>query len=423
MKIKKLWKSFCILLIILLILTQSVTPPASQLELYRTQTRDIEFDYIGWTFKALFNKLEWIAFNPLPYFSADKQKEIVLNYLKTISDSRSLDYQIQIIYSDPNIDEPAQTAEPFLAEWLKLQAKKHLLSPLSESILQIQIGSILKELNLSAGGQPIPPVLYRTTPLPLALIISPRDVIRQDADISLLADLTTEEIIELEESIESRFDVSALVVPVGGVGIYPTMVQESSNITWVSEVVSHEWTHNFLTLRPLGMSYFKSPELRTINETTANLSGKEIGNAVLAAYYPEYLPQPVIEETTSTSSSEEKEDNPAEEVVFDYKAEMHITRVQADEMLAAGKIKEAETYMERRREFFWENGYAIRRINQAYFAFYGAYADSPGGAAGEDPIGPAVVSLRENSDSLSAFLHEIAWVTSFEELQQKLESK
>ena len=365
-----------------------------------------------------------MAFTPLNYLPAEKEKEIVLDYLKTISESRSLDYQIQVIYSDPNISEPALSAEPFLKEWQKLQNKKLLLAPLSESILQKQISSTLSDIKLSAGGQPLPPVLYRTTPLPLALIISPRDVIRQDADISLLADLSTEEIIKLEETIETNFNVSALVVPVGGVGIYPTMVQESSNINWISEVVSHEWTHNFLTLRPLGMMYFKSPELRTINETTANLSGKEIGSSVLAAFYPEYLPLPVSEvEIIQTPSDEEEfEETVPEEEVFDYRAEMHTTRVNVDEMLAAGRIEEAEAYMEERRSFFWENGYSIRKINQAYFAFYGAYADTPGGAAGEDPIGPAVVSLRENSKSLSDFLHEIAWVTSFEELQQKLDN-
>ena len=42
--------------------------------------------------------------------------------------------------------------------------------------------------------------------------------------------------------------------------------------------------------------------------------------------------------------------------------------------------------MEARREIFWQNGYAIRKLNQAYFAFYGAYADIPGGPAGEDPV-------------------------------------
>ena len=73
--------------------------------------------------------------------------------------------------------------------------------------------------------------------------------------------------------------------------------------------------------------------------------------------------------------------------------------------------------MEARREIFWQNGYAIRKLNQAYFAFYGAYADVPGGPAGEDPVGPAVRALREQSDSLADFVKCIAWMTSFEELQ------
>jgi hypothetical protein len=76
--------------------------------------------------------------------------------------------------------------------------------------------------------------------------------------------------------------------------------------------------------------------------------------------------------------------------------------------------------MEQRRLFFWENGYAIRKLNQAYFAFYGAYADVPGGAAGEDPVGPAVRALRAQSVSLTEFLTTIARMNSFQQLQDAL---
>jgi hypothetical protein len=77
--------------------------------------------------------------------------------------------------------------------------------------------------------------------------------------------------------------------------------------------------------------------------------------------------------------------------------------------------------MEERRQFFWQNGYLHRKLNQAFFAFHGAYADSPGGAAGEDPVGPAVRALREESDSLADFINTIAWMTSFEELQKTVQ--
>ncbi len=96
---------------------------------------------------------------------------------------------------------------------------------------------------------------------------------------------------------------------------------------------------------------------------------------------------------------------------------MHTTRVKVDALLEDGKIKDAEEYMEQRRKIFWENGYNIRRLNQAYFAFYGAYADTPGGAAGKDPVGPVVRAFRQQSQSLADFLEQISWVTSLEQLK------
>jgi hypothetical protein len=100
---------------------------------------------------------------------------------------------------------------------------------------------------------------------------------------------------------------------------------------------------------------------------------------------------------------------------------MHETRVTVDNLLAEGKIIEAETYMETRRVFFWDHGYLIRKLNQAYFAFYGAYADQPGGAAGEDPVGTAVRALRAHSSSLVDFIHRISWLSSYEQLQQAVQ--
>jgi hypothetical protein len=99
---------------------------------------------------------------------------------------------------------------------------------------------------------------------------------------------------------------------------------------------------------------------------------------------------------------------------------MHETRVTVDEMLKQGKIDEAEAYMEQRRQYIRENGYLIRKLNQAYFAFHGAYADTPGGAAGTDPVGPAVRALRKESPSLAAFVNKISWMTSFEQLQKSV---
>jgi hypothetical protein len=263
--------------------------------------------------------------------------------------------------------------------------------------------------------------LYHATRLPEALVISPRNIIREDEDISLEPEMTTEQMATLENQVEKKADVSALVVPIGGVGIYPTMVDNSTDLSWLLEVISHEWTHNFLTLHPLGALYMATAELRTINETTANISGKEISLEVLKRFYPDLVPP--NENQNSSNPAPAPAPTPENPNVFDFNREMHKTRVQVDALLADGKINEAENYMEQRRRLFWDNGYQIRKLNQAYFAFYGAYNDVPGGgAAGSDPVGPAVQLLRQQSKSLADFLNRIAWVTSFQDLQ-KLETR
>ena len=75
--------------------------------------------------------------------------------------------------------------------------------------------------------------------------------------------------------------------------------------------------------------------------------------------------------------------------------------------------------MEARRHVFVDHGYAIRRLNQAYFAFYGAYADTPG-ERGEDPVGPAVEAFFAKCPDVGAFIRAIAAVTSFAQLQEMI---
>jgi len=142
---------------------------------------------------------------------------------------------------------------------------------------------------------------------------------------------------------------------------------------------------------------------------------------VLEKYYPELLQSSSSRNLTSLNKESLSSNQLDEPAPFDFRAEMHETRVTVDKLLAEGKIEEAESYMEKRRQVFWDNGYLIRKLNQAYFAFHGAYADVPGGAAGEDPVGPAVRALRAQSVSLADFINTIAWMTSFQQLQQAIQ--
>jgi hypothetical protein len=280
------------------------------------------------------------------------------------------------------------------------------------------------DLDMSLGGQLFPPVLFRSEPNSYALIVSPRDEIRQEANIMLVRGLTLDQITELEGSIEESLDLSALVVGIGGVGLYPSMIIESGNLDWLIHVTAHEWTHNYLTLRPLGLAYNSSPELTTINETIADLSADAVQAMAFQLYYPEFLPPqlpPVVEQTASEPEAAGAQPEPEEAgpPPFDFREQMHITRLEVDRLLAAGLVKDAEAYMEQRRVFFWENGYQIRRLNQAYFAFHGSYAAEPGGAAGQEGVdlGAELRELKSQAPSYRAFMRQVAWKWRLDQFQ------
>jgi hypothetical protein len=408
------------LLILAFFLSASTQLAADRSAKVRAFTRNIEFDYVGWTLNALWVKLNELALGSDNYLSGNARHETVLQYLMLVTRIQQGENRLNEIYGDPNIADKEAVLQPVRKQLEDLRLQRDRLAPVAEAILQSQVSDVASSLGLTLGGQPIPPVLFHSTSPPWALIVSPRNVIRQDEDISLLPETTVDIQAALEEKVDSALNVSSLVVGIGGVGVYPTMVDETSDLNWLSEVISHEWTHNFLELRPLGVSYMNSPELRIMNETAASISGKEIGRVVLERYYPELVPPPA---PAAAPSSEETTETPAPPA-FDFNHEMHITRVNVDKLLTDGKIDEAEQYMEARRVMFWNQGYHfLRKLNQAYFAFYGAYADQPGGAAGEDPVGAAVRKLRSQSSTLSEFLNRISWMSSFEQLQKAVEGK
>ena len=111
------------------------------------------------------------------------------------------------------------------------------------------------------------------------------------------------------------------------------------------------------------MNYDTDPTARVINETTAVIVENEIGQRVLQRYYPELAQPPCAARANLTSGK--KPGLPS----FDFNKEMRQTRLHTDELLAAGKIEEAESYMEARRVIFVQHGYRIRKLNQALLRF------------------------------------------------------
>ncbi len=404
-------------LVILLLLGRSSLPPGDQTERVRAFTRAIEFDFVTWTLDALSLKGSQSALGATAYLPPESQSQLVLDYLARVEMLQQTERQLNQIYADPEVADPDQASAALRQTLAAEEAELASLQPIAEAALQDQLGEIIAEMGLSLSGQSVPPVLYHTSSTPLALVVSPRDAIRQDENISIDPSLTVDQQAELEDQVDQALNLSSLVVPIGGIGLYPTMVMETSDINWLAEVVAHEWIHNYLSLRPLGIYYLDSPALRTMNETVASIAGKELGLALVARYFPDHLPPPPAPPAAAQPATPPDEPPP-----FDFRAEMALTRQKVDELLADGQFEAAEAYMEARRQVFWENGYRLRKINQAYFAFYGAYADQPGGASAGDPVGDAVRALRSQTASLAGFVKQAAWLTSFDQLQGLIES-
>jgi hypothetical protein len=432
--LKRLWmftKLGAFLVVVGLLISREYQPPGAFSPAVGRLVAGDAFDFVGWETHTLAAKGTQFIVPASDYVTEPQRRDQVLDYMGLLRCIRDVQDEIDSIYADPQVTDPAAASARQRADLAQLREQQTAGQTTVEAIIEEQISTLLSEQGLALGGQVIPPVKFRLTPLPYMLIVSPRDEIYQKDGFPLEAGLTTDRAQELENEIDRRFDVSSLVVPIGGLGIYPTMLLESASLEWTIEAAAHEWVHNWLELRPLGMSYEKSPAARTMNETTANLVGKEVGALTLRRFYPELappLPTPAPGPTPTPTPTPTPDPS-----TFDFRAEMHITRVEVDRVLAearaakqasdtataAARIEQAEEYMRQRRRFFAEHGYSIRKLNQAYFAFYGAYADEPG-AAGEDPVGPAVKRLRDRSPSLKAFLDRMAPLTTFDELKRAL---
>jgi hypothetical protein len=180
-------------------------------------------------------------------------------------------------------------------------------------------------------------------------------------------------------------------------------VPEDASYEEVLETVAHEWLHQYLFFHPLGSHYFDNATLRTLNETVANIGGRQIAELVQQRFP---LPQSSL-----------AADGAGEKPRIDFKAEMHELRLEVDRLLSEGKVGEAEALMEEKRRFLAENGFYIRKINQAYFAFNGLYGDTP---TSSSLIGPKMLALQRLSPSLGDFIRSVAEITSEEELDRLL---
>ena len=354
---------------------------------------DDEFDIVGWELRHVPGK--WLYLTERFFggrLSPAEEEERLGRFLKLTAQIGDLERSLAG-------DDARQIDELTL-----LRRERDALENDVEAIIEGRVTAVLEDAGLASSFPLIPDLRWVFPPVdfefdqPLrVLTVSPRDRIERGERRPLRLGLTLEEAIELEAMEERDGERSALAEPVGGAATYPSIVAPRADYGRLVEIVAHEWVHQFLFFKPLGIRYFLSAELTTLNETVADLAGRELAALVLRAY-------PLAPDLAAQLEALRR---PAPTV--DGGAVLRQLRLDVEALLGRGEIDAAEALMEQRREELAEQGVVYRRINQAFFAARTVYADSP---ASIDPIGPKLATLREQSGSVGAFLRTAARLTS-----------
>jgi hypothetical protein len=491
MSSKKLWLGIRLtgLIITLLFALRGTTIDRSRSGIIKAQLQGYEFNYVAWEVGALWQKASQLLFGYHDYLGDATEKEIVIDYLQTVGTLQRLEADIESTFTDPTPDADTQR-QMLVGERLNIIDRIDELQSLAEPIIEAQVSTILRELGFALGGQVLPPVKFRFVIPPDILVISPRDVIQQDFNYSLRP-LTPVEQVAIEVQVERAVpDDAARVTGIGGVGIYPAMVEETRWAAFAYEIVAHEWSHHYLFLYPSGQQYLAAPETRIINETAATVFGNAVGLMVLERFYgdevalgmvwvPDY---PTLDDFFPQAASEtrnadapnllnryptdqrqnlrnrsrstanylialEREDAAQavlnsyqsllrnrnipmiEPVSIDRRRVINRTRITTDYLLQLGKIDAAEDYMAVQGQRL-----SIRRLNQAWFAFFGGYQADPSAGGGVDitvtdvldpryrgdPIGPAIQEIFERAPSPFEFLVEMRDITTRAGLLKRL---
>ncbi len=312
--------------------------------------------------------------------------------------------------SDPDPD--AAIARYFALDD-RLDAEARRLENVVEAAIEGRIDAVLREQGVGGLG-PIPlpgalavwpPVDVELAQSPRVVVTSPRSRIERLRTTVLRPDLSQEELLAIEADAEADDpSVSAIVLRTGGFATYPALISNGRSYTRTVELAVHEWTHHYLVFYPLGLRALGSSDTLTINETVADIVAAEVTPLI-------------IERFGDPTAGAGPPASPTPEPAVNRDAVLRELRLEVEALLAEGRIEAAERRMEEVRQELWEAGVRIRRINQAYFAWFGIYAAR---ADSVDPLGPQLRELRERAGSLDRFLEEVRGATSRADVERLL---
>jgi hypothetical protein len=385
----------------------ALTTPSSTLRLSPAELHAAEFRFnlLTWEISHLPIKwLQWLAMVGSRYNDTPESRlDTVETYFDLVREANALR------------DQPADSATPDTdtadpeRDLASIEQQIRSLRPRVEEVMEAAVSDVLRQEDISfnMGILLFPPVDFSLGRLPTMLIISPRDRIERVESVLLVGGITPRARDEIENNILRQEDMSALVSGIGGISTYPSIIA-GGNLRGSLRLAGHEWLHQYLIFHPLGRGYHRSGNMASLNETAANIFGDELGDLVFTHLTGEEVPTPPGGNDAQACPDDR----------FCFQREMQHTRLRVDELLEQGDIERAEAFMEERRLIFVNNGHSIRKLNQAYFAFHGTYADSP---ASVSPIHQQLTDLRQASGSLADFIHTVAALSTYDEFLTILE--
>ena len=372
-----------------------------------------QYDLIRWEVGNLMDKWTTKLKEVLPWNSPPRRQDRIArveDFFRLGQELRETEDKL----SFPTIFSPeplSEEQENSLAQRVgELRNKRTGMQAEVEETVESEVSAVLSTNGFSSRiGLIFPPVDTVFSDSPNVLVVSPRDRILRMKTTLLSATIPDQEKERVEALIRQEENRSALVEGTGGLAAYPSVVSDGLGLHDTLILVAHEWLHHWFFFRPLGQGFWSSPEMTTLNETAATVGGIEIGDEAYSAITGEQVNRiPLPPPSTPAPDT------------FDFNTEMRQTRLGAEELLAQGKIEEAERYMEERRQLFVSQGFQIRKINQAYFAFHGTYA---GSAASISPIDDQLKELRDRSSSLKEFLKTVAEFHTYGEFLAYVEGR
>lgn len=365
------------------------------------------YDIVRWEFDNFLSKWTNRVADALSDGDDARKYERVRRYFDMGASSARFRYELRLAAANGG----SGRMDELQAKLIAAEAPRQALADDVEETIEAAISAVLAAEGLATFREFIfPPVDIRLTEPPKLLITSPRNRIARSHEALLRSDVTLRDRQALEDELLGAANLSALVEDIGGLATYPASVPTTQSLRWTLQASAHEWLHHYFFFRPLGQNMFDNADMVTLNETIASIAGKEIGDRAFVIMGGE-IPAPAPIAAQSAGSAD------AAPQAFDFGAEMNQTRRRVDALLDQGDIERAEAYMERRRLLFVENGYPIRKLNQAYFAFYGTYADLP---ASVSPIGEQARRFRELTPDLGDFIARVAGISDYDEFLRML---